>query len=309
MPRIVFLCLLVGLSCLLAVPVTALAQETDPLTEHGLTTEEVPGALVGPWFPVKVGAIVATPGGFAGKRVELAGEYRGLTPGKFSALLGKPRRLDTDWILGDETGEIYVANRPEAEFGVALHPEYRLRKRVVIRGTVRVTDAGVAYVDPALIRKRLGDRGAYCSLEVMSPDAWRDGAIGLRIILKNDTSRTLDLLYPAGLTHDIVVSRNGAEVWRWSRHGWLGQGIGSDRVRPHPDLEPTVREFLPPDNSRIYVDYWPQVDNSGDPAPLGQYQVQGIISRRIWTYPVTIEAGYPPDVIEAMRADDEAPAQ
>ena len=294
-----------ALACvvLFALPALACAAEqpgTSPT--EGLTAEEIPGAVVGPWTPAKAGAILAAPAQFAGKRVELAGEYRGTKPGRFSPLRGLAPRLATDWILGDETGEVYVANRPEVEVGVSLHPEYTLKVRVVVRGTVRVADSGVPYIEPELITKRRGDRGAYCSLEVLPPDAWRDGAIGFRIILKNDTGRALELMYPAGFTHDLVVSRDGVEVWRWSRHAGALQGIGREVVQPRPELEKSDRLLLPPDNSRVYVEYWPQVDNEGNPVPLGKYQVQGIISARIWTYPITVEAGYPPEVLEALRA-------
>lgn len=272
---------------------------------------------------LKIADIASAPNIWSpGEQVELRGEYRGSTSRPHRPLHGTPAPNLTDWILGDETGEIYVHNsRPAvvggAEVDVTLHPGWSYGTRVVVRGSIVHQPDGMVTVRPMQVLKWQGDRGAFCVLEVGNPPASSSGgpAVLLRMIFKNDTNAPVRLVHPAGHDHDFVVEKDGREVWRWSRHRWVGQGIDQTTVRDSSakygratlqDGEMGLRMGgrtyrpgaippggIPPDNSLVFVEYWPLVDNDGNPVEPGLYTVYGFITRRVYTYPVTIEVGHP----------------
>ncbi len=256
-----------------------------------------------------------------GDLVELKGEYRANKSRPLRPLDGTPARRLTDWILGDETGEIYVRNRPVAEGNVPrsvqvaepadlvdLNPGWSYGKRVVVRGRVVREPDGSLTLDPLSIFKWQSDRGALCVLETAGPthSGEHAGELMMRMIFKNDTKYPIRIASPAGYLCDFVVEREGVEVWRWSRHRWTGSGIRWTRVedeswklRDRPegeeDASKPVQDLpllnIPPDNSIVRVAYWPLVDNDGKPVPAGVYSISAILSHRVFTYAVPVAVG------------------
>lgn len=274
---------------------------------------------------LRVGDIVAGPNVWGdGDLVELRGEYRGREARAFRPLAGVPAPRLTDWILGDESGEIYVRNRPQAEGqvprpawapeppdAVDLHPGWSYGKRVVVRGRVVREPGGSVVIDPVSVFKWNADRGAFCVVETSTPTRGGEhaGELMIRMLFENDTKYPVRIASPAGNLCDFVVERDGAEVWRWSRHVWTGQGIRwtrvedeSWRLRTRPEDEEDasipVRDLpllnIPPDNSIVRVAWWPLTDNAGSPVPPGVYSISAVLSQRVFSYPVFVEVGGTP---------------
>jgi hypothetical protein len=275
---------------------------------------------------VKVAELVAAAAGWSKTEcVELKGEYRGSRARPGRPLEGVEAPEGTDWILGDETGEVWVHNGPGAEVDVHLNPEWSYGTRVVVRGTVETYPDGRVSVRPVQVFKWQADRGAFCVLEVSGPPetpntASRPGEqaprVLLRMIFKNDTRYPVRLARLAGRDHDFVVERDGQEVWRWSRHQSPGMGLAWREVagwpwKPGPGSPPADRSILkeeqternaptgritiPPDNAYVFTAYWSLTDNQGAPAPQGLYQIYGVISHRVFTYGVPFPIGAPPE--------------
>ena len=302
---------------------------------------------------LKVADVLAAPHVWAdGDVVELRGEYRGNRARPFRPLDGVEAPRATDWILGDETGEIYIHNAPskehyndwtwhiddpyvapktdvgtisspvllynppevgdKAEF---LHPGWTYGKRVIVRGHVITHDSGLVTVAPVEIFKWQTDRGAFCVLETEGPPQTEAGPsqMLLRMIVKNDTAFPLTLAFSIVFIYDFFVERDGEEVWRWSRHQGMSEGLSwmtvsddswkpgpnsplVDRsvttVTPHEGNRASGRSTVPPDNALVYTAYWPLVDNDGRPVEPGVYQISGLISHRVFTYPVPVVVGH-----------------
>ncbi len=274
---------------------------------------------------LRVADVIAAPNIWRdGEFVELKGEYRSNVARPLRPLDGVAAPRLTDWILGDETGEVYVRNSPVAEGNyprsvqdpvppdhVDLHPEWSYGARVVVRGTVLREADGAVSIDPLQVFKWQSDRGAFCVLETAGPTSTGEhaGEMLLRMILKNDTKYPIRFASPAGYLCDFIVERDGVEVWRWSKQRWTGEGIrwyrvedeswklnqrpGDASLRDENALRDMPLFNIPPDNSFVRVVYWPLVDNDGRPVPPGVYHVSAMVSHRIYSYPLPVEVGHP----------------
>ena len=329
---------LVGLAVLASV--ASSASWADDEAAASATTEAVAPDL-------KIADVLAAPDTWpADAIVELRGEYRGTCSRPGRPLEGVPPPGPTFWILGDETGEVYVRNAPDREFFSAwtwyegkpghvsrpiymynrpedlvfkqqfLHPDWTYGKRVIVRGHVVTHPDGLLTIDPTEVFKWQSSQGAFCVLETSGPpqSAHEPGGVMLRMIFKNDTAFPVSITSLAGYDHDFIVERDGKEVWRWSRHRWTGGRIKTLTVadeswKPGPRSglsdpsitgvgqsernKPTGRLTIPPDNALVFVEYWPLVDNNGDAVPPGIYRAYGILSHRVFTYPVPVIIGEP----------------
>jgi hypothetical protein len=214
---------------------------------------------------LKVADVLAAPHLWQeGDVVELRGEYRGTRARPYRPLDGVESPRATDWILGDETGEIYVHNSPSKEYyndwtwhiddpriapsiedgtvsspvllynfpevgdqSEFLHPDWTYGKRVIVRGHVITHDDGLVTVAPVEVFKWQTDRGIFCVLETAGPpqSAEPGGHMLLRMILTNDTAFPLHLAHASGHKFDFIVEKDGQEVWRWSRHQARTDGL------------------------------------------------------------------------------------
>ncbi len=58
----------------------------------------------------------------------------------------------------------------------------------------------------------------------------------------NNSTRKLELTFPNGRTHDLVVlDAAGGEVWRWSTGQMFTQALRNQRLDPHASLSYVVR--------------------------------------------------------------------
>jgi len=326
-----------------------LALLASPMCAGSLAQGDAPSAAAtGAVNPdLKIADVLAAPDQWpADAVIELRGEYRGTRSRPGRPLENVPAPGPTYWILGDETGEVYVRNAPGREFYSAwtwyegkpghvsrpvymynrpedlvfkqrlLHPDWTYGKRVIVRGHVVVHPDGLLTIDPTGIYKWQSAQGAFCVLETTGPPRsdHDPGGVMLRMIFKNDTVFPVIITSLAGFDHDFIVERDGREVWRWSRHRWTGGRISSltvadDSWKPGPGSgltdpsitgrsqtepnRPTGRKSIPPDNSLVFVEYWPLTDNDGNPVPAGIYRAYGILSHRVFTYPVPVVIGEP----------------
>ena len=85
-----------------------------------------------------IGNIIDRPMEFEGKSVAIAGEYRGW---QIENGYGPPVTR-SDWIVTDDTGWIYVTGS-----GSGFDPVADIGRPVAVKGTVRVSDEGIPYIE------------------------------------------------------------------------------------------------------------------------------------------------------------------
>lgn len=91
-----------------------------------------------------------------GKSVELAGEFWGWLPGPDDEATAQgPPRWWGDWILGDETGAVYVSGR----FPEGLDPYDDLGRSVRVLGLGRISEQGIPYLEASEVRLPAAEDG------------------------------------------------------------------------------------------------------------------------------------------------------
>jgi len=223
-----------------------------------------------------------------GKEVAVAGECAGRTASRLSPLAGQEVTADSVWILRDTTGEIHCSGFAPEGSSYTPDPDDNYGTRVVVTARVEMTAGGVPYLQVTGIHRRPGERGAFCALEVLTPGPDRDG-IPVRLIFYNDTPAPITLRYSGGMTHDLVVTRGGTEVWRLSKATGFAMGYTEELVAPAGPTAGPRSTFTPGSSARVFVDYWDQTTTDGSPVAPGTYEIQGVISPRIFTCPVRFE--------------------
>ncbi|MCL5257477.1 MAG: BsuPI-related putative proteinase inhibitor [Chloroflexi bacterium] len=100
--------------------------------------------------------------------------------------------------------------------------------------------------------------------------------VNITVDVTNASSSSVTLNYRSGQEYDIIVNKDGQEVWKWSTGKFFTQELHS--------------VTLAPGESRTFQDSWTQITNEGQPAMPGQYQVIGISTaeQNVESAPVTI---------------------
>lgn len=107
--------------------------------------------------------------------------------------------------------------------------------------------AEVTPADPAAVDTTLRDLAATLDVAVRRPDASRDVEFALRVT--NATEKRLELSFPDGQTHDIVIlDAAGREVWRWSRERMFTSAVQTKLLGAGESTEYTER-WAPPAGS------------------------------------------------------------
>jgi len=87
--------------------------------------------------------------------------------------------------------------------------------------------------------------------------------VRLTLKLKNTGAARLEQPLGGRPPHDIVVTRDGTEVWRWSKGRVVQDVLELKTLRPGEEL--------------AFDAEWDQRDEAGRPVPPGSYVVKGIL--------------------------------
>ncbi|HHY47877.1 MAG TPA: hypothetical protein GX506_11335 [Firmicutes bacterium] len=87
----------------------------------------------------------------------------------------------------------------------------------------------------------------------------RDENVRMIFSKTNVQATPMTLEYRTGQQFDILITRAGEEVWRWS-HGKVFVLV-------------VTQTTLAPGESQVFRELWTQVDNQGQPVPTGRYVV------------------------------------
>jgi hypothetical protein len=84
------------------------------------------------------------------------------------------------------------------------------------------------------------------------------------LVAQNAGGEPARLTFPSGQPYDLVVVRDGAEVWRWSAGRSFTQAVRE--------------ETLGAGEQRIERIVWPATDGAGQPAPPGAYEARATLA-------------------------------
>jgi hypothetical protein len=102
--------------------------------------------------------------------------------------------------------------------------------------------------------------------------------IPIQLILTNKTDHPLKLIFPSTQRYELLIKKEGKEIWQWSR----------DRVFAMMLTQLTIE----PDESLGFEEEWSQLDNEGKLVLPGKYEIIGILK----VYPQDIQQSLTIDV-------------
>jgi hypothetical protein len=182
--------------------------------------------------PVTVAMIESDPSRYELTPVVLSGEYRGWMPDPFSpATRHGPPETRSDWVLRDDTGDIYCAPVAGAESELPLLPLSGVGRRIRVEGVAAIARRGFAYVRPKSVTLVTGREGLTRSLAVdkqlyESPAGphGKGEIVHMTLTLANPFDAAVEI--PAGAEPEaalatrpvefVVADAKGVVVWRSS---------------------------------------------------------------------------------------------
>jgi Intracellular proteinase inhibitor len=84
------------------------------------------------------------------------------------------------------------------------------------------------------------------------------------VVAENRGAQTTPLVFPTGQSFDLVISRDGREVWRWSAGRAFSQAVRNEEMRPAERRAERIT--------------WPGTDQAGRTVEPGSYEVRGLLA-------------------------------
>ncbi len=261
----------------LAVPLRFIAEALGASIDYDKDANIVnvtPSAEPAP-VPTKLRAILDAPSEFAGRTVIVSGEYRGWRPSSFApATSAGPPVTRSDWVLQDETGEIYCTPLKSLDTPFPLFPTENMGRRIVVQGRVAMARSAQPYLRVEGIHAMKGLDGLACMLEPNKETYGPGETVYLRLTIKNPFDKEIQV--PIGDDGiQFVVERAGQEIKRWPPRG---PGLSSN--------SPQIK--LAPRQKCIVEGEWDQTGVDGVVVPAGMYQVRALVGPRLRSYPHTV---------------------
>ncbi|MFQ6097717.1 MAG: stalk domain-containing protein, partial [Armatimonadota bacterium] len=155
--------------------------------------------------------------------VVLSGEYRGWMPDAFSPETRHgPPESRRDFVLRDDTGDIYCASVEGVESEVSLLPLSGVGRRIRVEGVGAIARRGFAYVRARKVTLVTGPEGLVRTLWV-GKQLYREGeAVRMRLTLRNPFEAAVEIPASRGAEGErrqvefMVTDAGGAVVWRSS---------------------------------------------------------------------------------------------
>lgn len=96
--------------------------------------------------------------------------------------------------------------------------------------------------ESAVTRPRMAHTTYGTALTSTMDVAVTDDEVRFVLHVTNTTSKKLELTFPSGQTHDIVViDAAGGELWRWSSGQMFTQALRNQPLKPHASISYAVR--------------------------------------------------------------------
>jgi hypothetical protein len=96
------------------------------------------------------------------------------------------------------------------------------------------------------------------------------------VVVENRGAQTTPLVFATGQSFDLVISRDGREVWRWSAGQVFSQAVRNEEMRPGERRAERIT--------------WPGTDQQGQALEPGTYEARGLLTTEhpLATPPITI---------------------
>ena len=125
-------------------PATETAEPDNATPPGGKRPTPLPAPAIGQGFSKMAGPIVQHPTWYDNQPVTLVGYFRGLDL-LDETVQEPPEDRINDWVLTDDSGTIWVANKNKLPFSSTSHEVWRILR---VRGSVQLDDNGKAYINP-----------------------------------------------------------------------------------------------------------------------------------------------------------------
>ena len=225
--------------------------------------------------PARIGDIIAAPGAFVDRGVIVKGEYRGWRPSPFApATKGGPPVSRSDWVLQDDTGEVYCTVEKEIQPPFPLLPAAGVGRRIIVTGRVALSAGAQPYLLAQTILPVEGVDGLVCTVEPDRAGYGPGETVRLTLRVENPFGQPLAIPGLGGIAVTFAIERGGVRVRELSA---TTDGQGGDRLLAG--------------ERRTVECQWDQSDERGRPAPWGLYRVTGTVGSQVVSYPCTIRLG------------------
>ncbi|MDO8586893.1 MAG: BsuPI-related putative proteinase inhibitor [Armatimonadota bacterium] len=168
----------------------------------------------------------------------------------------------TPYYVRDSKGRPYLGPAPTNANLVAYYllPGDRITGRLMAKGQLRgvytITDLKRA---PCAERPAPGPAPKGMELRTNLTEYPIGKPVRMELVVMNNTDRVMLFTFSSGQQFDFWVTRDGTEVWRWSRGKFFTQAL--------------THLNLAPGQSKTFSTTWNQQDNDGRQVPIGSYVV------------------------------------
>lgn len=119
-------------------------------------------------------------------------------------------------------------------------------------------------VVPLLLSLAVRDSNALLFSVETDKDEYAPGEdVAIRLRVENDSDKPISLTFPTSQRYDIIISKDGKEVWRWAYEKVFAMAITVLKMNPGEVLS--------------FEERWRQIDNTGNDAGPGDYKIKGVL--------------------------------
>lgn len=87
--------------------------------------------------------------------------------------------------------------------------------------------------------------------------------VTIQLKVENNTNKPTSLTFPTSQRYDIIITKDGKEVWRWAYEKVFAMAITVLKIKPGEVLS--------------FEERWRQRDNEGNDAGPGDYKINGVM--------------------------------
>lgn len=117
---------------------------------------------------------------------------------------------------------------------------------------------------PLLLSLAVRDANALLFSIETDKDEYSSGEdVTIRLRVENDGNKPVSLTFPTSQRYDIIITKDGKEVWRWAYEKVFAMAITVLKMDPGEVLS--------------FEERWRQTDNEGNDAGPGDYNIKGLL--------------------------------
>lgn len=117
---------------------------------------------------------------------------------------------------------------------------------------------------PLLLSLTVRDSNALLFSIETDKDEYASGEeVRIQLRVENNGDKPVSLTFPTSQRYDIIITKDGTEVWRWAYEKVFAMSITVLKMNPGEALS--------------FEERWRQRDNEGNDAGPGDYNIKGVL--------------------------------